>query len=396
VRPHYEDWWERNLPARLAEFEHWVGDARAPTRRKIAAYVAQTRSKTVLDCGASLCIEEAELTACGASYTALDPTPYFVERARRRGLDILDATVHAIPLPDDSRDLVYCRHLLEHVDQHGQAIDEMLRVASRATVLVFFLPPRASAADPCIDLAEQLRVNQYDLRTIDDRVRRCPKVRRLAWEVVGSEAILFIELAGAPPSRVTIPKVFHRIWLGAPMPDEFRRFGEGWQRLHPDWEMKLWDESTLPALIRQEAYDACTHPVQKADIASYELLHRFGGVYLDCDFECLQSLEPLLAGVDAFAGSEEAHVVSHGILGGPAGHPLWRRIIDAIPESVATHRNMSAQTGPAFLTRVVAGDLGLTVFHPALFYPYLHSERERRFEVFPYAYAAHHWASSWW
>lgn len=55
-----------------------------------------------------------------------------------------------------------------------------------------------------------------------------------------------------------IPKLFHRIWLGdRQIPAEHQEFAKTWERLHPEWEMVLWTESTLPAFSESNrwAYD---------------------------------------------------------------------------------------------------------------------------------------------
>ena len=72
------------------------------------------------------------------------------------------------------------------------------------------------------------------------------------------------------PAVSQIPRVFHRIWLGdAPMPEEYVRFGEGWERLHPGWTMRLWTDADLPPLRNQAAFDVATSFAQRADIARY-------------------------------------------------------------------------------------------------------------------------------
>lgn len=73
-----------------------------------------------------------------------------------------------------------------------------------------------------------------------------------------------------------IPRVFHRIWLGGEMPEEFRGYGETFRKLHPDWEMKLWTEENLPPLKNQREFDEARTFAQKADILRYELLYEQG------------------------------------------------------------------------------------------------------------------------
>src|SRR4051812_38337255 len=96
-----------------------------------------------------------------------------------------------------------------------------------------------------------------------------------------------------------IPRVFHWVWLGGRrMPDEYVEFRRSWVRHHPDWQFVVWDETTLPPLRNHEWFEQADSWSQKVDIASFEILHRHGGVYLDTDFECLKDIEPLLGGLD--------------------------------------------------------------------------------------------------
>jgi FkbM family methyltransferase len=201
---------------------------------------------------------------------------------------------------------------------------------------------------------------------------------------------------------LAIPRVFHRIWLGGPLPEREGRYGETWAEHHPDWELRLWHDGNLPPLVNQEQFDAAGSPAQKADILRYELLLAHGGIYVDTDFECFRSIEPLLAGVRAFCGREDANRVTNSILGSVPGHPFFAAVVAALPDSVAWRpgRPPNEQTGPELLSRVLIEREALgrevpTVFGPELFFPYLWTEPHRAGEHFPRAYAAHHWAKSW-
>jgi FkbM family methyltransferase len=187
------------------------------------------------------------------------------------------------------------------------------------------------------------------------------------------------------------------------MPQEFVEFGESWRRHHPDWQLILWTEANLPRLRNQAHFDAATSLAQKADIARYELLFEHGGVYLDCDFECLRPIDPLLEGVTCFSATEDERWISIGIMGATPKHPLFEAVVAEIPASLAQgHAKINEQTGPLLLTRVVtrrkmtSGRDEMHVFAPKLFYPYSYGERRlRRHEKFPEAFAVHHWAGSW-
>lgn len=214
---------------------------------------------------------------------------------------------------------------------------------------------------------------------------------------------LFQESVAAGATRgLRIPRVIHRIWLGdAPLPAEAVEFGETWARHHPEWELRLWRDADLPPLRHQDLFDRATSLAERADIARYELLLRFGGVYVDTDFECLRPLEPLLDDVTAFLATEDGRNLSIGIIGAVPGHPFLQAVVAALPASIAERgaRPPNQVTGPGLVTALAEGDpelrAGLRVFAAELFYPYLYNEPYRRHDAFPDAYAVHHWAASW-
>src|ERR1044071_4358605 len=98
-----------------------------------------------------------------------------------------------------------------------------------------------------------------------------------------------------------IPKLFHQIWIGSDLPDEFAHYMEGWKQNHPDWEHVLWtdlDVSTLK-LKNRDLYNHAEEIAPRnvgqfrADLLRYELLFQFGGVYVDADFESLRPIDSL-------------------------------------------------------------------------------------------------------
>lgn len=194
-----------------------------------------------------------------------------------------------------------------------------------------------------------------------------------------------------------IPRIIHQIWLGDPMPDHLAIYCTTWAEHHPGWEHRLWTDGDFGWLRNQRLFDTAQrhtpHVGQfRADIARYEILHRFGGVYVDCDFECRRPIDDLLD-ADSFAAWEEDDVwVNNAILGAVPAHPLMADLIARLPASVARHRGKrpNVMTGPQFLTQR-ARRHHITV-HPArLFYPYSWSELDRQGEDFPDVYAIHHW-----
>jgi len=201
-----------------------------------------------------------------------------------------------------------------------------------------------------------------------------------------------------------IPKRLHQFWVGGPLPDTFRVFAEGWQRAHPGWKYQLWGEDDLPPLRNQDLYDRAGELCPgyegqlRSDIVRYELLYRFGGIWVDTDFECLKPIDELVSEPGCFVAWVTDEFVNNALMGATRQHRFIRRLIDGLPASIAAHPGAAPRvvSGPRYLTpmfRKHGEEDGVVALPKNLFYPYLWSELPRRSERFPNAYAVHHWAN---
>jgi hypothetical protein len=186
-----------------------------------------------------------------------------------------------------------------------------------------------------------------------------------------------------------IPRVFHQVWLGSDtLPVEFVAYQDSWRRHHPDWELKLWGEDNLPAdLRRTEVYDTERQPVERADILRLELIWRFGGVYLDTDYECLKPIDGLLAGVEFFTGTMKEAAppkpprVNNAIFGAVPGHPLLDRGLDELTVHEIGARYDKHLSGAMFFNALVIDAPGVTIFPRTYFYPTTEEDREEAFGI---------------
>jgi hypothetical protein len=219
---------------------------------------------------------------------------------------------------------------------------------------------------------------------------------------------------GRPPAEeghtgffaARFPRLIHQIWLGPqPLPKTAEAWMETWHRTHPGWHCQLWTERDLARLeLRHRALlEAAESPAMRSDILRYELLWRYGGLYVDVDFECFRCLEPLLAQVDAeaFGGFEwptvsHRHSLCNALLGALPGSAFFARVLEQLPENMASHADekevhgvewITRSTGPGFLTQIAAEFPEVTIFPQPVFYPHPHRQAG--------AYARHHFLGSW-
>ena len=230
-----------------------------------------------------------------------------------------------------------------------------------------------------------------------------------------------------------VPRKLHQIWLGPKPPPDAH--AAAWRALHPDWEYKLWRDADVAALGLENAaaFSAATNWGEASDIARYEILLRFGGVYADMDFEPLRPLDALREAADFFVGFSNVGAVeiNNGLIGAAPGHAL----LAALVERVAAARVQRPKPPPTDLLAAIAAsgflddagplaktlsqaDADWTIEHtgPGLItrtFCELHGPMLRAvclpYEVFyaksnaapaasdasPFSYAVHHWAKSW-
>lgn len=199
-----------------------------------------------------------------------------------------------------------------------------------------------------------------------------------------------------------IPRVIHQVWVHKPMPDEVRRWIETWDVRHPGWTHVLWRDDDLRWLDNVALFDhadayVADHAVgqMKADVARYEILAKFGGVYVDCDFECRYPIDDLVD-VPAFAvrqptGGQPAN----GLIGVQPGNAVMRECVARLPSRAMKMRGKSANrvSGPAFFGSLVRDDPDFTIYPADWFFAYSWADVQRGDPEYDPdgRYAVHHW-----
>jgi mannosyltransferase OCH1-like enzyme len=240
-----------------------------------------------------------------------------------------------------------------------------------------------------------------------------------------------------------IPHIMHHVWLGSPLPGICEQLRDTWHIYHPSWQSILWtdheenyrygrlvttidelrnllqegcelrivfDVRNFP-LIHRKAYMDTQNFGERSDILRYEILHAFGGLYVDTDFECLKSFDIFHKACDFYVGIGYSR--TYGLLNGLIGCAPGDRIIERCIKDLVgkLHPNdMSSvigRTGPGLLTRSFCSELrsgyeGIAVGFPvSTFYPWPNWDRRNRDPLVvkswirPESYAVHHWHVSW-
>lgn len=202
------------------------------------------------------------------------------------------------------------------------------------------------------------------------------------------------------------PKIIHQIWLGdKKMPRQFSSYMESWKRFHPKWKYILWTDTDFP-LINTNVFNQTDNFGIKSDVLRYEILYKFGGLYVDLDFECFKPLDPLLERMqkNVFAASEGktptySNSVANAMIGALPNSEFLEKAIEELPinfKKTYTDKGdtdfvemVSKSCGPAFITSLHKKYPNLLhVFQRLKFYP-------RTKEPDGDAYARHHYSGLW-
>jgi mannosyltransferase OCH1-like enzyme len=202
-----------------------------------------------------------------------------------------------------------------------------------------------------------------------------------------------------------IPKILHRVWIGSVQkPDEYDMFWHGWQNLHPDWTFMDWHDGNVSELELYPLIQQTRSPASGADIARYEIIFKFGGVYIDCDFECKKNLENLLDDADFVVCNQvndfsNVDYCSNGFFAAIPQHSILKEAVHqlkAISPEVINSKSPEHVSGPYFFRAILGKFLEkVKILNTEHFYPYLFSEKERFLYDANSIYAVHHWGGSW-
>jgi hypothetical protein len=159
-----------------------------------------------------------------------------------------------------------------------------------------------------------------------------------------------------------IPKIIHQLWIGTkPAPTNHM---DTWKNMNPEFEYIRWSEEEL---MKRDMKIECQNRVDemveingKADIIRWEILYKYGGVFLDADSICVEPIDDMLMKCKYFAGWEHEQLrkglIATGTMGFPPKHPLVKEAIEWIKANCVDYEKtkiMAWQSvGPGLLTRM--------------------------------------------
>lgn len=234
-----------------------------------------------------------------------------------------------------------------------------------------------------------------------------------------------------------IPPIIHHVWFGRPLSQEDKTLRKTWEQHHPNWRFVLWtdrpenDRRAIVVYSWKELqhvlnysdaryivvdvarlkfgnrcfFDMSHNYGEKSDIIKYEIVHRIGGVYVDCDFECLKPFNILHQSYDFYTGMQPLDTdfaqLGAALFGAKPKHPILAHAIKTI-ERDRRFKPIVMRSGPIHFSCsfiACAGQNGKKdiAFPASFFYPCGYHQKgvDRQEWLQPESFAIHHWAGSW-
>lgn len=232
-----------------------------------------------------------------------------------------------------------------------------------------------------------------------------------------------------------IPNIMHHVWFGKPLSDEFKQLRKTWTDMHHDWIYILWtdrasnDDQAVVVRSFEELQELLDHGFtqrivvltdtlafnnkvhfdnasnygERSDILKWEIVYRYGGVYIDTDFECYRPLNELHYLFDFYTCLQplDTGMVQLGaaLFAARPYHPILARCVQDITPGEGP---IIVRTGPIHFTNVCINTLvhseGYNIVLPSsYFYPCGYEESLQCPYIWkkPESFGVHHWAGSW-
>ena len=178
-------------------FTKWVGESKAESKMYFYNYFKDKNYETLLDigCGDATLYDGLKNSSINIDYTGADSCDYFVKLGRKRNLNILKTDIRKINKSDSSYDIVFARHIVEHQPDFETLFTEMIRLAKKECVHIFFLKPNMGDTIINYDKNTDLYHNTFGYLDIVNFLRDNPKVKKFKFcDITKKESMLVMNL----------------------------------------------------------------------------------------------------------------------------------------------------------------------------------------------------------
>lgn len=179
-----QTWWDKNLGNKriFSEYLNWLGNETSNSREFIRDNIKELEIKSIADFGCGPALEYKALKSEGYDfeYIGIDSCVHIEDLSKENDIPFINVPVEETGLDDNSYELSYSRHVLEHLPTYKDALNEMIRVARKYVVHIFFIKPTDSEKI-VYDDPNNLYHNRYVKEEIEDFINLNQKVESFEW-----------------------------------------------------------------------------------------------------------------------------------------------------------------------------------------------------------------------
>ena len=236
--------------------------------------------------------------------------------------------------------------------------------------------------------------------------------KSLLWTII---KLIYEQNYPKKKSKNPVPKILHFIWLGGEIPEHYITNINDWSKKNPNFEIRTWTDEDAENfdMKNRKLFDEAENFGMKSDILRYEILYKYGGVYLDTDFFCLQPLDDLNEMFEFYScvSLEREPIIGNGMIASAPNHEVIRYCIEEMTlnsderiEEFSEDEKIMFLTGPMYFSSKImkyVGDVAVLkediVLLPSKFFYPLPMNVSENIESYleDYSKAIHLWHSSW-
>ena len=201
-----------------------------------------------------------------------------------------------------------------------------------------------------------------------------------------------------------IPKIIHQVWIG---PNKSPKYLGSWKEKNPNFDWWLWDIKSVKEFMPLYNQHLFNDYAQKAkqngaylsglvDILRYEILYKYGGIYIDADIDCLRPLEGEFLESDFFIPyvlEKIENTLSIAVIGTIPEHPIISQMINELHQHNKIEDTPNKFTGSSKFTKIVENsEIEITKLPSYYFNPEHYSGAKYLGDFQPFGY--HYWITA--
>lgn len=229
------------------------------------------------------------------------------------------------------------------------------------------------------------------------------------WTSAHEERTAWDSLRLSQKGCLPFPKIIHQQWNDMNIPPQWAELHNIWKSKNPDWLVLLWTETSSKEWLQKhfpwfmDVFLSYPYDIERIDAFRYFFLYAYGGMYVDIDFECMESLSRYVHMMNSPVGliSPDNSGVSNSLMLTIPKHSFWTYCINQLNHSLQMssalfkHEHVINAAGPGFIGRAVAvnGSQVICTFPRDMFSPC--NFCQKTCDTCVNCFTIHHYAKIW-